>query len=156
MAEAVVNTSVDRCAVGIPIVCANADIVAKGEVRTIGTVAAAAVCNVAIAANYANGATQRAVDVALGLPPKPDRWTPIFVCENVKAAKKAADDAIAAGSPLWFSVNDNAFVSALNKVASAGVCLPCATAIELSNDPADTILVAFNGYKSTGVAGTGA
>jgi hypothetical protein len=64
-------------------------------------------------------------------------------------------DSIAAGTKLWFSVDDNQLVSALTDVDASGDCHACAVALELSDDTADTVRVAFNGFNVPAEAGTG-
>jgi len=153
--EVELRTTIDRCLQGPPIICADAQIIEMGQVETYNTAVAATKDNVHVAAAAADGATQRAVDVAAGKLARNDRYTPLLVVEDCVVKKMAADDAITAGVPLWFSVDDNVFVSALAKVDAAGVCFQCAWSLELSNDPADTIRVTFDGRGVAGEAGTG-
>lgn len=147
--EAELKCSIDRCLVGPPIVCADANVFEKGQVEVAGT---NLICIVAAAAD---GATQRAVDIAAGRPARPDRWTPIYQAEDVVMDKLPGVDSIAIGTKLWFSVDDNALVDSLSDVDAAGACYLCAVALELSDDVNDTIRVAFNGYDTVSEAGTG-
>jgi len=155
MAECVLNCSIDRCLQGPPIVCADADIIEKGQVEVFGTPTAGNFDLLMVAAGAADGLTQRTADAAAGLPPRPDRWAPLFAIEDCTMDKLAGDDSIAAGAKLWFSVDDNCLTSALANIDNAGVCYACATALEVSNDTADTIRVTFDGRMVVGEAGTG-
>ena len=123
MPEATLNCSIDRCLQGPPIVCGDAQVIEKGQIESIGAFL------VAIAAAAADGATQRAADIAAGLPARADRYTPLYTAEDITVPKMAADDSIAAGSQLFFSEDDNVFVSALSKVDNSGVCKMCAIAL---------------------------
>jgi len=148
MAEAVLNCSIDRCLQGPPIVCGDAQIIEKGQVEVIGTHL------VVIAAAAADGLTQRAADIAAGKMERPDRYAPLYTCEDCIMDKLAGVDSIAAGTPLWFSVDDNALVDSLSDVDNSGDCHQCAVALEASDDTADTIRVAFNGFNVVAEAGT--
>jgi len=155
MAECVLNCPIDRCFQGPPVVCADADVIEKGQIETIGTSAAATVSMLVVAAGAADGLTQRTADAAAGVPARPDRWAPLFTVEDCTVDKLAGDDAIAAGTQLWFSEDDNCFTTDIANIDASGVCFPAAQAIELSNDVDDTVRVTFDGRLVTGVAGTG-
>jgi hypothetical protein len=154
MTEAVINCSIDRCDQLPPHVCGDTEVIEKGQVEIIGTATATATALVVIAAAAADGATQRAADVAAGLAARADRYAPIVRCEDVTLPKKPGVDAIAAGTKCWWSVDDNYLVTALNQVDDAGVCWPCFQTSELSDDTADTVRGYFNGILCTSAAGT--
>lgn len=158
MSEVALNCPIDRCFQGPPIVCADADIIEKGQVEIMGTSGAANIANVVVAAGAADGVTQRAVDIAANKPPRPDRYAALFFIEDCEVDKIAGDDAIAAGTKLWWSETDNAFCTSISAAASGvtetSICWPCATAIELSDDPNDKVRVTFDGRMVTGVAAT--
>ena len=149
MAEAVLNVSLDRCIVMPPITCGDANIFEKGAVESLGAVL------VAIVAAAADGATQRAVDVAAGLPPRSLTWAPVIMAPDVTMLKLAGEDSIAIGTKLWWSEDDNVLTVALASIDNTGVCKAVAVAIELSNDTADTVRVAFDGRMVADEAGTG-
>ena len=121
MAEAVLNCSIDRCLQGPPIVCADSDVIEKGQVEIIGAGTATTYNMVAIAAAAADGLTQRAADTAADKMVRPDRWAPIYQAEDVTMDKLPGVDSIAAGTKLWFSADDNALVDSLSDVDAAGV-----------------------------------
>lgn len=149
MAECVLNCSIDRCFQGPPIVCGASDVIEKGQVEVIGTNL------VVVAAGAADGATQRAADEAAGKPPRADRWAPLYQIEDCIMDKMAGVDSIAAGTKLWFSVDDNCLVDSLSDVDNSGDCHACAVALEASDDTNDTVRVAFNGFNVPAEAGTG-
>jgi hypothetical protein len=149
MAEAVLNCSIDRCLQGPPIVCADADVIEKGQIEVIGANL------VVIAAGAADGLTQRTADAAAGLPPRPDRWAPLYTAEDITVDKMPGVDSIAAGTKVWFSVDDNQFVDSLSDVDAAGDCHACGVTLELSDDVNDTVRIAFNGFNVPAEAGTG-
>ena len=158
MAEVLLDSSIDRCLQGPPIVCADADVIEQGQVEIIGTVADGTPALVTVAAAAADGLTQRNVDIAANKAPRPDRWAPLFTIEDCTVKKMAGDDAIAAGTKLWFSVTDNVFVTdlsaAVSGVTDGSICYACAVALVLSDDPNDTVRVTFDGRMVSGEAAT--
>ncbi len=101
------------------------------------------------------GATVRAASIAAGNVPAPANGTIVFEAEDVTMPKLAGVDAIAIGTKVWFSADDNALVTALTDVDAAGACYACGETIELSNDTADTVRIAFDGRQTVSEAGTG-
>jgi hypothetical protein len=152
--EAEILCPIDRCFQGPPVVCSAAQIIEKGQIEVIGTQANGTAALVVIAAEAADGTTQRAVDAAAGKLPRADRYAPLYSAEEVRVKKMPGDDAIAAGTKLWFSVADNVAVSALVNASHDGKCYPCLMSLEASNDTTDTIVCAFNGVNSVCALGT--
>lgn len=101
------------------------------------------------------GATVRAASIAAGAVPAPDRATIIVEAEQVTMPKLAGDDAIAIGTKVWFSADDNCLVSALSEVDNSGACYACGETTKLSNDTADTVEIMFDGRRTVSEAGTG-
>lgn len=147
--ECVINCSIERCLQGPPIVCGDADIIEAGQVELIGANL------LVVAAEAADGATQRAVDVAAGKLTRPGLWAPLYMIEDCTMPKLAGVDAIAAGTKVWFSADDNCLVTALSQVDAAGECYACGVTLELSKDTADTVRIAFDGRVTVAEAGTG-
>lgn len=143
--EAVLNTSIDRGLSFVNTVIGANVTVTKNSIQVIGP------NMLAIAAEKAAGATVRASQTI----PYPDRYTAIFQHEDVTVDKLPGVDAIAAGTKLWYSVDDDAFVDSLTDVDAAGDCYACATSLELSDDVNDTVRVTFDGRNTIAEAGTG-
>jgi hypothetical protein len=147
--ECVINCSIERCLQGPPFVCADANIVEAGQVVVLGPNL------LVVAAEAADGLTQRAVDIAAGKLPRPSLYAPLFMIEDCTMPKLAGVDAIAIGTKVWFSADDNALVTALTQVDAAGACYACGVTVELSNDVADTVRITFDGRGTVSEAGTG-
>ncbi len=128
---------------------ADADDFTAGQVFLLGP-------NVlALVVERAEGATAKAVTIAAGDLAQPGVATLLLTCEDVTMAKLAGVDSIADGTKMWYSVDDDALVSALSEVDASGACYACACSIELSNDTADTVRVSFDGRFTVSEAGTG-
>lgn len=148
MAEVALNCSIERCFQGPPIVCGDAVVIEKGQVEVIGAGTAGTSNLVVVAAAAADGATQRAADIAAGRAPRPDRYTPIYEAEDITVMKKSGVNAIIAGTKLWWCPALNVAISALTQQGSAGTGYAVFTALEISNDTDNTIRVAFDGRKA--------
>lgn len=103
----------------------------------------------------AKGATLRAAEIAAGNIASPSLAACLFECEDVTMPKLPGVDSIAVGTKLWYSADDDSLVDSLSDVDASGACYACGVAIELSNDTADTVRIAFNGYNTVSEAGTG-
>jgi len=145
--ETTINCPIDRGFQFTHVCTADEDFVA-GEMLLLG---ANLLC---IVVERGEGATVRAATIAAGNMAQPPVVTCLMVCEDVTLDKLAGDDTIAIGSWLWYSVDDDCLVTALNKVDNSGACYKCAVAIELSDDPNDTVRVHFDGRFTVSEAGT--
>ena len=146
--EAILNCTIERTRNFVLKVLGANDDHAAGEFKVIGATL------IGFVVEKCAGATVRAASIAAGTIPSPDRATFIFEAEDITVPKLAGDDAIAAGAKVWFSVDDNAFVSALSKVDNTGACYYCGTTLELSNDTADTTRIHLHGDPTASEAGT--
>ncbi len=146
--EAILNCTIERTRNFVLRVLGVDDDHAAGEFKVIGATL------IGFLVEKCAGATVRAASIAAGAVPSPDRATFVFEAEDITVPKIAGDDAIAAGAKVWFSVDDNVFVSSLAEVDNAGACYYCGTALELSNDTADTIRIYLNGAQTVSEAGT--
>ncbi len=144
----VINCPIDRGFQFTKVLTADEDFVA-GQMLLMGANL------LGIVVEKAEGATVRAATIAAGKLAQPRVATLLMVCEDVTLDKLAADDTIAIGSWLWYSVDDDCLVTALAKVDASGACYKCAIAIELSDDPNDTVRVHFDGRFTASEAGTG-
>jgi hypothetical protein len=147
--EAILNCSIDRTRNFVHSALGADDDFAAGEVVVLGANL------IGFLAEACAGATVRAASIAANTVPKADRGTLIFEAEDVTMPKLAGVDAIAAGTKVWFSVDDNALITALSQVDAAGECLVCGTTIELSNDVDDTVRITFDGRQTAVETGTG-
>ncbi len=146
--KAIINCPLDR---GFQFTYTLAD----GDNFTAGNIFLLGPNLLAIVVERAEGATARAATIAAGGLRQPVVATLLLVCEDVTMPKLAGVDAIADGTKMWYSVDDDCLVSALSEVDAAGACYACACSLVISNDTADTVRVHFDGRFTVSEAGTG-
>jgi hypothetical protein len=150
--EAELQCSIDECTVMDPITLSAAQQFSAGDIELIGP--AENPTMLGIVASDADGATQRAADVAAGIPPKPGIYTPILKARHVKVMKQAGIDTIAIGTDLLWWPEQGVFVTGAGQITTGQSGYRCAFTVKLSDDVNDKVEVIFDGVNAVQVAGS--